>query len=69
MVELFFLVEVLVRPFLESEKFFLSRKIITSDANGFSVCRRIHDGIRVFLVKYINAVSINHFGSSDFSEI
>ena len=66
MVELFFLVEVLVRPALESEKRFLAGEIFTGNTDEFSVCGGIHNGIRVFLIKCVYAFTVNHFGSSDF---
>ena len=53
-------VEVLVRPFLESEEFLLAREILTGNENRLACCRRVHDGVGVLLVERINAVLFYH---------
>lgn len=53
-------VEVLVRPFLESEEFFLVREILTGNENRLACCRWVHNGVGVLLVERINAVLFYH---------
>ena len=62
MVEVFFLVEVLVRPSLERKKSILTWKVLTGNTDSLSIGGRVNDGIRVFLVKGINAYSVNSAG-------
>ena len=55
-VELFFRVEVLVRPFLKSEEFLLVREILAGNENRLACCRWVYDGVGDLLVERINAV-------------